>query len=159
MRFTFGLLVALLVAWAAAEVLFGGALKLAPESGLERRAAPSSAGPLGVGWTIADTRLLFEANHYACGYVTHEAFEFDEVTSTATVSTHGTAFADIADTATVPTARRRSVHAPADYLWCDLGNVPVAGVDKGRGESVRTRDIFVSVDGRVAEFLTDTQPR
>ena len=157
MRFTYVLVVAVLAAWAAFKILFGGALQPVPGTGIgdEYRSLQATAGP--VGWTIADTRQLFEANHYPCGFVANEEFEFDEVIEAKTGSTRGTMFADAGDIVITPTARRRSRHESADYLWCDLGNVYVAGVSIKPGERVNTRNIFVTQNGIVTEYLTNTR--
>ncbi len=153
MRFSYILVVALLVAWAAFKILFGGAVQTVSGagSGGDNRPLQATASP--DGWTIADTRQLFEANHYPCGFVANEEFDFDEVTETKTGSTRGTIFADAADIVITPTARRRSRHEAVDYLWCDLGNVNVAGVSIQPGDRVYTRNIFVSKNGLVAEYL------
>ena len=157
MRFFCSLAVALLVAWAAVKILSGGAVQPVPGTGteFENPTRQTTASP--AGWTISDTRQLFERNHFTCGFVTNEGFDFDEVTEVKTGSTRGTIFAGAGDKVITPVARRLSRHEPADYLWCDLGNVRVAGVTTKPGEQVHTRNIFVSKNGIVAEYLTHTQ--
>lgn len=157
MRRAFILVAVVLVAWATFKILFGGAVQPVQgiRDGADYRSLQNVSSP--VGWPIAGTRRLFEENHYLCGFVTGEEFEFDEVTEVKTESTRGTIFADAGDRVISPTATRRSRHKAADYLWCDLGNVPVAGVSIKPGERVNTRNIFVSENGIVAEYFTDTR--
>ncbi len=158
MRYIAILFVALIAVLAGAiSTLFRGALQIAPGA---RPVSQQSSGGVAnspIGWKTADMRELMERNHYPCGFATNASFDFDEITESKTESTRGTVFAGAADTVTTPTARRRSRHAPADYLWCDIGAAKVAGVTVGPGEHASTRSIFVSKDGLISEFLTDTR--
>jgi hypothetical protein len=156
MRFFYILLFALLVVWGGLRSIAGA---VQPNLSARQSFEPESHGTAGspIGWKIADVKELFERNHNTCGIVTNQAFDFDEVTQTKSESTRGTPFAGAGDVVVTPTATRRSRHAPADYLWCDLGTVDVAGVNPNSGEQTKTRNIFVSKDGQVLEFLRDTR--
>lgn len=155
MRFIYGLVVAILVAIAISKILFGGAVQPGPGSAAEYHSANATGSP--IGWTIADTKLLFEANRYPCGFVTNAEFDFDEVTEVSAGTTHGSIFSGAGDRILTPKGRYLARHAAADYLWCDLGNIKVTGVTTKPGERINIRNIFVSKNGIVTEYLTITR--
>jgi hypothetical protein len=150
MRFFFNLVVLLLTIAAATAILFGGTVRIVPGTGSVAGATRLDRSPLD--WRAADMRLLMEANHYKCGYVANEPFEFDAAVGSESRSTRGTVFAGTFDTIETPTGRVRKHHEAADNLWCDLGNVNVAGFTTPPGKSLDVRDIFVIKDGIIVEF-------
>ena len=150
MRFYFSLAVLLLACAAAFFILFGGGLRIVPGTGSISGATPLHNSPLG--WRAADMRQLMEANHYKCDFVAKQRFEFDAPIGTSSRSTHGTVFARAFDRIETPTGRVRRLHEAADHLWCDLGDVNVAGVDSPPGKKLDVRDIFVIEDGIIVEF-------
>ena len=150
MRFFFNLVVLLLTIAAATAILFGGAVRIVPGTSSVAGATRLDGSPLG--WRAADMRLLMEANHYTCGFIANEPFEFDAPVGSASLSTRGTVFAGTFDTIETPTGRVRKHHEAADHLWCDLGNVKIAGFTTPPGKSLDVRDIFVIKDGIIVEF-------
>lgn len=150
MRFFFNLFVLLLTIGAATAILFGGAVRIVP--GTSSVAGATRLNGIPLGWSAADMKALMEANHYKCGYIANEAFEFDAPVGSEIRSTRGTVFARGFDTIESPTGRVRKHHEAADYLWCDLGNVNVAGFTTPPGKSLDVRDIFVIKDGIIVEF-------
>ena len=150
MRFYFNLVVSLLTVAAALFILVGGAVQIVPGTGATAGATRLDRSPLG--WRAADMRLLMEANHYSCGFVANEPFEFDAPVGSASRNTRGTEFARAFDTIQTPTGRVRQRHEAADHLWCDLGNVNVAGFKTPAGKRLDVRDIFVIKNGIIVDF-------
>ena len=153
MRFFFNLVVLLLTVAAALVIRFGDAVRIVPGTGSV--AGPTRLDSSGVGWLASDMRLLMEANHYECGFVANEPFEFDAPVGREFQSTRGTVFARAFDTIEAPTGRVRRHHEAADYLWCDLGNIgnmKVAGFTSPPGKRADVRNLYVIKDRIIVEY-------